>query len=55
MPILGYKKLNFLYRFLNKPTDLLSLPSWITTTTPHGVILQLPPIGQRALKPFIAL
>jgi hypothetical protein len=35
MPILGYKKFNFLYKFI----DLLPLPSWIAVKTPYGVML----------------
>jgi hypothetical protein len=39
MPILGYKKFNFLYKFISRFIDLLPLPSWITVETPYGVML----------------
>jgi hypothetical protein len=39
MSILGYKKLNFLYKFISRFIDLLPLPSWITVKTPYGAML----------------
>ena len=39
MPILGYKKLTLLYKFISRFIDLLPLPSWITVETPYGVML----------------
>jgi len=39
MPILGYKKLNFLYKIISRFIDLLPLPSWITVETPYGMML----------------
>jgi hypothetical protein len=39
MLILGYKKFNFLYKFISRFIDLLPSPSWITVETPYGVML----------------
>ncbi|MGB9760489.1 MAG: hypothetical protein ACPLZG_11740 [Thermoproteota archaeon] len=39
MPILGYKKLNFLYRFTSRLIGLLPIPNWVTVETPYGIML----------------
>jgi len=39
MPILSYKKFNFLYKFISRFIDLLPLPSWVAVETPYGTML----------------